>query len=300
MPKISVVVASQNAGVRILRCLDAMTTACQGVDVEITVVDNSVDRTSQLIEQHFPEINLVRASEDKLIPQLWELGIRYTTGDLVAITTGDFVPQKDWAQRMLEAHQRPYAGIGGAVENDPHGGLVSWAIYFCRYSAYMLPLKEALVNDFAADNASYKRSTLDAYQAARRHGFWESSIHASMRADGRELLLTPTVVIYHQKSFSFLGFIKQRFLHGRQFGMDRAAQLSTPRRLLRIFTSPLIPLVFLYRITKRVVTKKRHLIWYFSALPALIVFLLSWSVGELIGYLSVPEDLSPRLAKRRI
>ena len=165
----------------------------------------------------------------------------------------------------------------------------------------MLPLNEKRVKDFAADNASYKRSILERYQVVRNHGFWESAVHSEMIRDGLELLWTPSIVVRHQKSFSFLGFMEQRFFHGRQYGADRSKYFSTIRRLFYIFASPLIPFILLGRITQRVITKRKNLATYASALPIIFFFLVSWSAGELIGYLSttMESNLDRELAKRR-
>ncbi|MGH9971058.1 MAG: glycosyltransferase [Pyrinomonadaceae bacterium] len=284
-PKLSVVVGSQNARHSISQCLNALERQHDGQEVEIIVVDNSTDGTADTVSQQFPKIMLIRSDAGKQMPELWEIGISRSGGDVVALTTSHFVPEKNWIAEILNAHQSHYAGIGGAIENDRKAGLVSWAVYFCRYSPYMPPFREVTVNDFAGDNASYKRSALDRYREARRKGFWEFFIHTAMRKDGLELLLTPKIVVYHQKSFSLPGFMSQRFWHGRQFGGERASRISPLKRLIYILASPMIPLVFLSRITWRVFTRRRKIKEYFLSMPILLLFLLSWAAGELTGYL---------------
>jgi glycosyltransferase involved in cell wall biosynthesis len=283
-PKLSVVIGSQNARNSISQCLNALERQRNGQEVEIIVVDNSTDGTADIVSKQFPGVKLVRPAEDKYMPELWEIGINESAGDVVAITTSHFVPEKNWIAEILKAHQSAYAGIGGAIENDKSAGLVSWAVYFCRYSSYMLPFPEVTVNDFAGDNASYKRSALDRYSEARRKGFWEFFIHNEMRKDGLELLLKPEIVVYHQKSFSLSGFMSQRFWHGRQFGSERASSISLLKRSIYILASPLIPMVFLLRIARRVLDKGKHIQEYLLSLPVLLLFLLSWAAGEFTGY----------------
>ncbi|HXG85842.1 MAG TPA: hypothetical protein VNI84_17615, partial [Pyrinomonadaceae bacterium] len=105
------------------------------------------------------------------------------------------------------------------------------------------------------------------------------------RRAGMKLAKTPEVVVYHQKSFTFSGFMNQRFQHGRQFGETRASKMSASRRTMMILLSPTIPLIYLFRITRRVFYKKRNIGKFFASLPILILFLLSWSSGEFSGYL---------------
>jgi glycosyltransferase involved in cell wall biosynthesis len=286
MPRISIVIASRNSGSSLLQCLQALASVSEN-GAEVIVVDNSAE-VAEVLPQSLRKMKLIRAGKEKLIPQLWEIGIQHASGDIVALTTAHFVPENDWVHQILRAHEGPHAGIGGAIENEPHAGIVSRAIYFCRYSAYMLPFTAGSVKDFAADNASYKRAALDKYETARSRGFWEAAIHAQMVKDGLELSLDPRIVVRHHQSFSFLGFMRQRFLHGRQYGADRAKDFSMLRRLAHIVSSPLIPAIFLWRITRRVMTRKRSWGEYLPALPVMMLFLLSWAAGELLGYLSIP------------
>ncbi len=284
MPKLSIIIGSQNAKSSISNCLHALESQRNGEEVEILVVDNSTDDTPAIISSQFPQIKLVRAARDKLMPQLWEAGIQQSTGECVAITTSHFVPASNWIKEILKAHEDRYPAIGGAIENNEASGLVTWAVYFCRYSPYMLPFSEKTVEDFAGDNASYKRSALDRCREARRDGFWESFVHAEMRRQDLELLITPSIVVYHQKSFTFAGFMKQRFWHGRQFGSERAQKISGVKRTVYVLLSPLILPLYWYRITRRVIGKKKHIGAYLLSLPVLILFLLSWSTGETSGY----------------
>lgn len=284
-PKLSIIVGSQNARSSISDCLCALESQRNGEEVEILVVDNSTDDTAEIVSNQFPQIRLVRAAQDKLMPELWEAGIQQSTGECVAITTSHFVPASNWIKEILKAHEDRYPAIGGAIENDKASGLVTWAIYFCRYSPYMLPFREKRVQDFAGDNASYKRSALDRCREARRDGFWESFVHAEMRRQGLELLITPSIVVYHQKCFTFAGFMKQRFWHGRQFGSGRASNVSPLKRTIYVLLSPLIPLLYLSRITRRVLNKRKCFKKYLLSLPILLLFLLSWATGELSGYL---------------
>ena len=288
-PKLSVVIGSHNAHASVGECLTSLGNQQHGPGVEIIVADNSTDGTAEIVRERFPRVKLIRCPTSTFIPELWEIGINQSHGDIVALTTAHCVPQKDWIREILKTHEATYPGIGGAIENDGSAGPVEWAIYFCRYSPYMLPFSESIVKDIPGDNASYKRWALDRCKDVRRHGFWEPVIHAELRKDGLQLLMTPTIVVHHKKSFSAPGFMKQRFWHGRQFGSARASKLSGIWRVIYIFLSPLIPVVFLSRIVRQVLTKRRHIREFLSSLPILVLFLLSWSTGELSGYLWASE-----------
>ena len=285
-PRVSVVVASHNARSNIEQCLAALQLARQEHETEIIIVDNSSDGTGDYVAARFPHLTLLRAAQRDLTPRLWEAGIRVASGDLVAITTAHFIVRSDWIGRIVEAHRESYAGIGGAIENEHEGGSVSWAIYFCRYSPFIPPFEAAKVHDFAGDNASYKRSSLQRYEETRRNGFWEAEVHERMVADGLELFLCPQILVSHRKSYSFGTFMAQRFFHGRQFGSKRAARMSLRGRVTRAFAAPLVPFVMLFRVATRVLKRRRYFAHYLTALPVLLAFFSSWAAGELVGLIA--------------
>jgi glycosyltransferase involved in cell wall biosynthesis len=284
-PKLSVVLASQNACRSVSECLGEIEKQRNEGAIEIIVVDNSIDGTQDVIARNFPNVKLVRASKDKFIPELWGIGINQSAGDYIAVTTTHFVPSKNWIAEILKKQEAQYAGVGGAIENDDKAGLVSWAVYFCRYSRYMLPFADEDAEDFAADNASYKRDGLEHVKHTMENGFWEVTVHQAMKKEKMSLLLTPDIVVYHHDSFTFRGFIRQRFWHGRQFGSTRASSIPASKRAMLVLLSPLIPFIYLYRITRRVFTRKRNIDKYLLSLPVLFLFLVSWSWGEFNGYL---------------
>src|SRR2546427_4459389 len=142
---ISVVVAAHNARASVAECLTALTPQWSAANAEIIVVDNSTDGTTEIIRERFPQLRLCLASPSALIPELWATGIRESRGDIVAITTAHCVPAQDWLRHIGKAHEAPLPAIGGAVENEASAGIVDWAVYFCRYSPYMLPLQERFV-----------------------------------------------------------------------------------------------------------------------------------------------------------
>lgn len=287
--KISVVVASHNARMSIEECLAVLVAQRRETGAEILVVDNSTDGTTEIVRERFPDLKLVVEPPSAFIPELWGIGIRQSVGDIVVITTAHCIPDKDWLTRILKAHEAPAPAIGGAIENDESASIVDWAIYFCRYSPYMPPLREGFVSEIAGDNASYKRMYIDRCQNVWGNGFWEPAVHAELKKAGLSLLLVPSIVIHYKRSFGFLSFIKQRFQHGMQFGGERASRLSMPKRVLYIVFSPTIPLMFLARITRQVLTKRRHVEKLLMAFPILVLFLLAWACGELVGYLRGPR-----------
>ena len=285
---ISVVVASHNARTSIRDCLAALLAQRAEADAEVLLVDNSTDGTAELARAEFPSVEIMQAPPSALVPQLWEMGIRQSGGDIVALTTAHCFPQSDWLRHIRESHQDAAPAVGGAIENDLSAGMVDWAVYFCRYSRYMLPFPLGFVSEIPGDNASYKRAVIERFPQAWQGGFWEPAVHAELRRAGFSLLLSPAIVVYHKRSYGFLGFMRQRFQHGMQHGRWRSTHLGRGGRVLRIMLTPAVPPILLFRIAGEVRRRGRHSDKLLISLPILVAFLLSWAIGELVGYLLGP------------
>lgn len=286
---ISVVVASHNARTSIRDCLSALLAQRSDGNAEVVLVDNSSDGTAELVRAEFPSVHLRQAARSALVPQLWEIGIRETHGDIVALTTAHCVPQRDWLRRIQESHEDAAPAIGGAIENDPAAGVVDWAVYFCRYSRYMLPFPSGFVSEIPGDNASYKRAAIERFPQTWAGGFWESAVHAEFRRAGLPLLLSPSIVVHHRRSYGFFGFLRQRCQHGMQYGRSMSARLGPGGRVLRIMLTPVVPLLLLFRIAGEVRRRGRHGDKLLMSSPILVAFLLSWTAGELVGCLRGPR-----------
>lgn len=283
-PTLSVVIASWPDLDGLPECLDALAPQ-QGEAAEVFVVSPACP-TPELKERH-PWVRWLAAPADRLIPHLWGQGMVQAVGDVMAITTAHFAPAADWLAALRQAHVRLDApAIGGRIEPPRGGRLVDWATFFLRYSQYHGLDREQELGDLAGDNASYKRAALAAYPGELAEGFWELDLHRRLRAAGQRLMFVPAVRVTQRTSFGFRRFLAQRLHHGRQFGRSRFAGRSGLLRVATAAAAPLIPLVFLARITGRVARGRRDYGPFLAALPILVCFLIAWSLGEAWGYLS--------------
>ncbi len=277
--------ASQNAEATVAKCLASLERQNRDGLVEVIVVDNSRDATARIVENAFTYVQLIKISEPLLIPQLWAEGAKRASGKVIAFTTAHFVPDDHWVQETVGHHLSEYAAIGGVIENAQPASLTQWGVYFCRYASYMLPFSPHLVQQVPGDNASYKQWVLEKYAHLIKEGFWETIVNDQLTKDGYTLLMTPSIRVDQGGSWGVWAFCKQRLTHGRIFGAERVAKASPARRLLFIGASPLVPFIFLMKISGEVFRKKRHRRAFLASLSVLALFILSWSLGESVGYL---------------
>ena len=284
MIDLSIVIASHGAGA-LADCLSSLRRQNPDGGAEIIVAHDSTGRSMQILEEQFPGVRVVDRTGPALVPELWARGAEAARGRAIAFTTADFIPAPDWIAQIRRHHTLGYEAVGGAIENGARSSVVRWAVYFCRYAAYMPPFAPQAAVQIAGDNASYQRAALEHCADLTTQGFWEYAVNERLRRDGRSLLLTPAVCVTHACAPGAWQFCRQRFAHGRVFGAQRATVASTGRRAVYLVVSPAIPCVVLAKIARRVVTNGRHIGAFVRAVPLVVLFTLAWTCGEALGYL---------------
>jgi hypothetical protein len=238
---------------------------------------------------------------ETLVPALWSEGILRARGSRVALTTAQFVPACDWLERLQAADLRRWVGVGGAIDNDPAASARNWAIFFLRYSAFAPPLPAGETDEIAADNAVYDRAAILEHADLLREGFWEPSFHRRFRNAGKKLALDPDLVVVHHGTVSAQNFARQRYLHGRAYGIERAERAGFTRNLLLLLSSPLVPALLLGRIFIRIARRPRYRGRLLVAMPWLVRFTFAWAIGEARGYASTlfaPRTAAAPISKR--
>ena len=290
---ISVVVAAWPDTAGLLECLGALQ---RQWDQQVQIFVVSPVSPPADFARKFAAVQWLAAAPTALIPNLWSLGMAAATGEVVAITTAHFVPAPDWIAQIRAAHRRiDSAGIAGPIDPPRGGSLGDWATYFLRYSTGFIYHREQSVHDLIGDNASYRRSALQAHWESIRVGFWEPEFHRRVLAEGRTLTFVPEIRITQKHSFGVSRFCSQRLNHGRHYGRDRMKGKSAWFRLVGILASPLIPFVLLAKIVARLTHKPAYVLPFLASLPVLLLFICSWAVGELWGYLGHASPNGPSL-----
>ena len=223
---------------------------------------------------------------ETLVPTLWSEGIKRARGRKVALTTTQFVPDENWLSRLNAGDIDRWAGIGGAIDNDPRAPARNWAIFFLRYSAFAPPLQAGETQEIAADNAVYDRLEIMKHPDLLAEGFWEPSFHRRFHADGRKLSLDPNMIVIHHGTVSGESFAEQRYLHGRAYGIERAERGDSMRNLLLLASTPLVAPLLLARIISRVAQRPAYRGKLVASFPWLVRFTLAWASGEAGGYAS--------------
>ena len=282
---LTVVVACVDAARSIERCLRAVEEACIGLRAQIIVADASRDGTSDVVRAQWPAVDVLRFPAGTLVPVLWSAGLGRARGRAVAFSIGHFVVTHSWARALINGLETA-DGVGGPLMLADDTGLVDWAIFYLRYSAFLpsqLP-DGPVTGEIAGDNAAYAMTALTRAASSFADGFWEVEFHRRLRADGGALHATAQATAVFTAASPFWGMARHRYAHGRHFGAARVGHGSSVPRV--VLAAPLVPFVLAWRAARRVLRERQHRVRFVLALPLLIALAAAWSAGEARGALS--------------
>jgi hypothetical protein len=256
-------------------CLEILIVVPPGAQLEL----------DKLALEGFCQVRVVEVAEIASTAQARAAGVRRASAPIVAFVEDHSFPEPGWAEALIEAHKEPWAVVGPTIGNANPATAVSWANLLIEYLPWLVPAQGGAVDHLPGHNSSYKRDILLAYGPDLEAMLEaESVLHWDLRSRGYRLWLEPAARTNHLNVSSPLASLALRFHGGRLFAAARARRWSRLRRLLYAFGGPLIPLVRLQRILRRL----RHLdqpahLWV-RVLPALVVGLCADGVGEMVGY----------------
>lgn len=289
-------------------CLDALAQQQNAPPLEIIVPHHpEVDGIEEL-SARFPAVNFLSVPSASIAGRngggrehhdvLRSHGLKIATGEIITLLEDYARPAPDWASNIEAAHHVSSAAVGGAIVNGVHSPL-NWAVYFCDFGKYQNPLPPGPTT-FASDiNTSYKRSALEAVRPLWDESFREIVINGALIERGEEIVLDPDIVVHHHRSDLELSHaLKERFIWGRSYAITRTAIIGDAKRYLYAALSPVLPLILLSRMARTARIRGRHFADFVRAVPHLVPLLISWSLGEMLGYLA-PRPARVRAHARR-
>lgn len=218
--------------------------------------------------------------------QLRSHGLKIATGEVITLLEDYARPDPHWSANIVAAHRRPWAAVGGAIENGIDRAL-NWAVYFCDFGKYQNPLPAGPAA-FASDiNTSYKRSALEAIRQVWIDSFREIVVNGTLIGRGDVLVHEPKIVVHHHRPDLGLSFaLKERFIWGRSYAVTRSMVIGDAKRCLYAALSPLLPVLLIARMARTTLGRGRNFSAFVRALPHLVPLVVCWSLGEMVGYLA--------------
>ncbi len=267
-------------------CLTALQRQETQDTVEILVPhDEGLGDITEL-QMSFPTVRFLSFPGRLTYAELRARGVQASSGRLVAITEDHCQPERGWCQNIIMAHKDDHPAVGGAVEKTGVDSALNWAVYFADYLRYALPFGEGPYPTLTDLNASYKRSDLDEINDLWNNEFHEPEIHGALTNGGKQLWISPNIVVGQRRTFTWKSALKERYDFGRLFGSTRVAGVNVLRRLAMAVMALFIPVILVLRVAMHIFRKRRFIDQFVFSFPALVMISLAWGWGELLGYLT--------------
>jgi len=298
---VSVIIASVESARSIERCIESVRAALEGKSSEVIVVDASRDTSADIAERHFGHaVVVIRCAPGTLTPELWAIGIRRSTGRVIALTTGHFEVGRAWLENLESALRAGHTGAAGRLDLADATSVTDWAVFYLRYSEFLQEPEKVWrgVPGIPADNAAYDGEAIRRFVMNSDDGFWEVEFHRQLHAAGGSLAVVPGATARYARSFPFPTIARHRFHHGRHAGAWRASRAGRSAAMI-VAGTPLVPFALALRAWRRVRPMVEHRGRFLRALPAFLVLAGCWAVGEAVGAIGgapAPSGPVPRPA----
>ncbi len=283
-PVLSIVIVIVQDRACLMRAMGALHPQAHPTEIEVIIpVDDSRQDVLDLAAE-FPEIHFERVQGKHTFAELRSAAVHQARGDIIAITEDHCIPNPNWCNQIITAHQRPVAAVGGSVEKKHPDTLLNWAVYFADYLRYMNPIGEGATNSLTDLNVSYKRAHLEKIAEIWQVEFHENQVNEALQKD--MLWLLPEMMVSQQREFSLRQALIDRYAFGRLFASTRLENTPASRRLIFSAFAVLVPFLQVIRTTRLIIQKKRFLGKYCIAFPFLFLLCTFWGIGEFLGYLT--------------
>lgn len=269
-----------------MECLQAQT-ASERLEVVLLAADTDRLKVDETATKAFCRVRVVAVGEIESRAQAMAEGVRQASAPLVALGGNHSYPAADWAARLIEAHEGPWAAVAPSELNANPATMISWAHFLIGHGRWIFPVDGGATDFVPMTNSAFKQSLLLDYgteldKALERDG----ALALHLRARGQRLLVQPEARIYHFNISRRSSFVRFRFHVGRAYGASRARRerWRVTRRLAYAVGWPCIFLIQLKATlgwlrrcgrTHRLIPR---------VLPALTLGLIAHAVGEAIGY----------------
>ncbi len=288
-PEMSVVIVTPDNFATIRKTVKHLLSQTVRDKLEIVIVTPSVDGLglddSEM--KDFLQFRVIEVGEIGSTGEAIADGVRKAGAPVVTYVEEHVYPEPDWAEALIKAHREPWAAVGAVISNANPESMISWASLFTDFGPWVEQTLATETKGLAPHQTSYKRSVLLEYGADLEAMLEvETILHWDLISKGFRLYLEPAAKVNHLNISVLSSCIRAQFYGGRVFGAARARyqNWSIWRRLLYIGCMPLIPVIRLMRALdeiRRTALKSKLLP---SILPALIMGLISHSLGEFTGY----------------
>ncbi len=290
--RLSIVITIVSGAESLRRCLSAIMNQIDR-QTEVIVPYDAGSIEIESLKGEFQEVTFlfdddadVKLRQHDLYDRRRARGLAAAQGTIIAMTEDHAVPAENWVRQIIAAHERPFAVIGGVIDNSVDRP-INWALYYCDFGRYGNPLQAGTAEYVSDVNLSYKRQALMAVSEIWRSGYHETSVHWALRARGEELYLDPRLVVYQQRpAIGFGQAYRERIEWGAVFAETRTSLMSRFRRYAFAAGTVFLPFLLTGRVIGHMRRQRRTMQEMLRIIPIVFVLFTGWALGEMIGYIA--------------
>lgn len=159
--QLSIIILNYNVRYFLEQCVLSVQEALSGIDSEIIVIDNnSSDDSCVMIEKRFPDVKLIRNSENFGFPKGNNIGVTQARGKYICILNPDTVVAEDTFYKVLAFAERQTSlgiigcklidGTGNFLPESKRGVPTPWVSFTKVFGLYKIFPKWKLFNKYYA------------------------------------------------------------------------------------------------------------------------------------------------------
>jgi glycosyltransferase involved in cell wall biosynthesis len=286
---ISVVIASYNSAPLVFETLESLRRQ-EGIkpcEYEVILADSSNDGTNDAVHKRFPDVKVIHADERKFPGAARNMGIRESSGAIIAFIDADAVASTSWLERIRHHHQNPgNTAVGGPILNGNPQKFLGWVPYWCEFTGYTARSPETRRRVIPTCNMSIKRKAFDEYGPFLEEQFGNEDVllAENLRKAGLGPVFKRDMTVYHFNRYNW----PRITAHLRNLGMSTGAArrkynvagAASFRSWKRHIIIPLTPLYKAALIWGRVVRDEpERLLRLAATSPWIIAGLIHWTIG---------------------
>jgi glycosyltransferase involved in cell wall biosynthesis len=213
---ISVIIPSYGSYRTILPCLDALIKQDEP-PCEIIVVDSSEDKTTQLIQQHYPQVKIYHFDHRTFPGPARNRGVELACGKIVAFIDSDCLAAPDWVRRMAEQHNAGHEIVGGAVEVGNPNSQMAWAGHLAEFREFLPSGPAHQVAHIPTCNISYRRHLVEEYDGFPNAYYPQEDMlfNFLLQRNGYTIWFDPDIRVRHFCRESLRGYLSHQHRVGR-------------------------------------------------------------------------------------
>jgi GT2 family glycosyltransferase len=214
-PRVSVLVCSYNGGARLDACLRSMR-SIDYPDYEVILVDDGSTDNTRAVAARFPEVRAIHQPNLGL-SEARNVGLRATTGAVVAYTDSDCVVDPDWLSLLVYQIGRTGAAAVGGPNLSPEDGRIAACVAASPGQPTHVLESDQVAEHIPGCNMAYRREALleiNGFDPVYRKAGDDVDICWRLQHEGMWITFAPAAFVWHHRRQIVRAYLRQQFGYG--------------------------------------------------------------------------------------